>query len=175
MRIDRAARPAIAAQGAAVSCAPLLLGLSSALIRCRRRIRPLSRATWPLLPMRDLAMAGGTGEARRFCGWKHAVRPRAFRLAVALLCAVRKAERAARPRSFRLDASCRRPFRRRTRLCAVRRLKLKVQILKKETELGAALIKQHRNVLGKRRSFGYAVSPFCRSASKDAGSIPTRS
>lgn len=34
-----------------------------------------------------------------------------------------------RVRAFRLDASCRRPFRRRTRLCAVRRLKLKVQIL----------------------------------------------
>lgn len=98
VRIDRAAQPAIAAQGAAVSCAPLLSGLSSALIRCRRRIRPLSRATWPLLPMRDLAMAGGTGEARRFCGWKRAVRLRSFRLAVAMLCAVRKAERAARPR-----------------------------------------------------------------------------
>ena len=98
VRIDRAAQPAIAAQGAAVSCAPLLSGLSSALIRCRRRIRPLSRATWPLLPMRDLAMAGGTGEARRFCGWKRTVRLRPFRLAVALLCAVRKAERAVRPR-----------------------------------------------------------------------------
>lgn len=46
---------------------------------------------------------------------------------------------------------------------------------KKRHPIGAALIKQHRNVLGKRRSFGYAVSPFCRSASKDAGSIPTRS
>ena len=29
-------------------------------------IRPSSRATWPLLPMRDLAMAGGTGEAAGF-------------------------------------------------------------------------------------------------------------
>lgn len=48
--------------------------------------------------MRDLAMAGGTGEARRFCGWKRAVRPRPFNLAVAMLCAVRKAERAVRPR-----------------------------------------------------------------------------
>ena len=38
-----------------------------------------------------------------------------------------------------------------------------------------ALIKQHKIVFGKRRSFGYAVSPFCRSFSKDAGSIPTRS
>lgn len=40
---------------------------------------------------------------------------------------------------------------------------------------GAARIKQHKNVFRKRRSFGYAVSPFCRSISKDAGSIPTRS
>lgn len=38
-----------------------------------------------------------------------------------------------------------------------------------------ALIKQHKIVFGKRRSFGYAVSPFCRLFSKDAGSIPTRS
>ena len=43
------------------------------------------------------------------------------------------------------------------------------------TFLGAARIKQHKNVFRKRRSFGYAVSPFCRSISKDAGSIPTRS
>ena len=41
--------------------------------------------------------------------------------------------------------------------------------------IGAARIKQHKNVFRKRRSFGYAVSPFCRSISKDAGSIPTRS
>ena len=51
--------------------------------------------------MRDLAMAGGTGEARRFCGWKRAVRPRPFNLAVAMLCTVRKAERAVSLRSFR--------------------------------------------------------------------------
>lgn len=69
-------------------------------------IRPSSRATWPLLPMRDLAMAGGTGEAAGFADGN-----------TPCVCA------------FRLDASCRRPFRRRTRLCAVRRLKLKVQIL----------------------------------------------
>ncbi len=92
-------------------------------------IRLSSRATWPLLPMRDFAMAGGTGEARRFCGWKRAVRPRPFNLAVAMLCTVRKAERAVSLRPFRFDASCRRAFRRRTRLCAVRRLELKVQIL----------------------------------------------
>lgn len=46
---------------------------------------------------------------------------------------------------------------------------------KKRPTLGAARIKQHKNVFRKRRSFGYAVSPFCRSISKDAGSIPTRS
>ena len=46
---------------------------------------------------------------------------------------------------------------------------------KKRSSLGAARIKQHKNVFRKRRSFGYAVSPFCRSISKDAGSIPTRS
>lgn len=45
----------------------------------------------------------------------------------------------------------------------------------KKITLGAARIKQHKNVFRKRRSFGYAVSPFCRSISKDAGSIPTRS
>ena len=31
----------------------------------------------------------------------------------------------------------------------------------------AALIKQHRIVFGKRRSFGYAVSPFFRSLSRE--------
>ena len=46
---------------------------------------------------------------------------------------------------------------------------------KKRYGLRAALIKQHKNVFGKRRSFGYAVSPFCRSFSMAAGSIPTRS
>ena len=46
---------------------------------------------------------------------------------------------------------------------------------RKKTRFGAARIKQHKNVFRKRRSFGYAVSPFCRSISKDAGSIPTRS
>lgn len=46
---------------------------------------------------------------------------------------------------------------------------------KKMLTFGAARIKQHKNVFRKRRSFGYAVSPFCRSISKDAGSIPTRS
>ena len=45
---------------------------------------------------------------------------------------------------------------------------------KKDTLLGGS-IKQHRNVFAKRRSFGYAVSPFCRSFSKGAGSIPIRS
>ena len=43
--------------------------------------------------------------------------------------------------------------------------------LKKSRSIGAALIKQHKNVFGKRRSFGYAVSPFCRSFSMAAGSI----
>lgn len=47
--------------------------------------------------------------------------------------------------------------------------------IKKEGRLWAALIKQYRNVFGKRRSFGYAVSPFCRPFSKDVGSIPIRS
>lgn len=49
--------------------------------------------------------------------------------------------------------------------------------IRKEKKMlfGAARIKQHKNVFRKRRSFGYAVSPFCRSISKDAGSIPTRS
>ena|GEM_PF-3824038 len=47
--------------------------------------------------------------------------------------------------------------------------------MKKTGPHRAALIKQHKIVFGKRRSFGYAVSPFCRSISKDAGSIPTRS
>ena len=47
--------------------------------------------------------------------------------------------------------------------------------MKKQLDIGAARIKQHKNVFRKRRSFGYAVSPFCRSISKDAGSIPTRS
>ena len=47
--------------------------------------------------------------------------------------------------------------------------------LHKKAPVRAALIKQHKNVFGKRRSFGYAVSPFCRSFIKDAGSIPTRS
>ena len=46
---------------------------------------------------------------------------------------------------------------------------------RKKISVGAARIKQHKNVFRKRRSFGYAVSPFCRSISKDAGSIPTRS
>ena len=46
---------------------------------------------------------------------------------------------------------------------------------RKRAAFRAALIKQHKIVFGKRRSFGYAVSPFCRSSSKDAGSIPTRS
>ena len=46
---------------------------------------------------------------------------------------------------------------------------------KKIPAIWVALIKQHKIVLGKRRSFGYAVSPFCRSFSKDAGSIPIRS
>lgn len=46
---------------------------------------------------------------------------------------------------------------------------------RKNISVGAARIKQHKNVFRKRRSFGYAVSPFCRSISKDAGSIPTRS
>ena len=51
-----------------------------------------------------------------------------------------------------------------------------VNLLKNKREgIGAALIKQHKIVFGNRRSFGYAVSPFCRSISKDAGSIPTRS
>lgn len=45
----------------------------------------------------------------------------------------------------------------------------------KSTCIRAALIKQHKIVFGKRRSFGYAVSPFDRLPSKDAGSIPTRS
>lgn len=45
----------------------------------------------------------------------------------------------------------------------------------KSTCFRAALIKQHKIVFEKRRSFGYAVSPFDRSPSKDAGSIPTRS
>ena len=45
----------------------------------------------------------------------------------------------------------------------------------KKRQLRAALIKQHKIVFGKRRSFGYAVSPFDRLPSKDAGSIPTRS
>ena len=40
----------------------------------------------------------------------------------------------------------------------------------KKPAFRAALIKQHRNVFGKRRSFGYAVSPFCRSFSMAAGS-----
>ena len=82
-------------------------------------------------------MAGRTGEARRFCGWKHAARLHPFRLAVAFLCTARKAERAVHPHPFRFDASCRRPFRRRTRLCAVRRLKLKLKfyILQKRNEI----------------------------------------
>ena len=41
----------------------------------------------------------------------------------------------------------------------------------KKRQLRAALIKQHKIVFGKRRSFGYAVSPFCRSFSMAAGSI----
>lgn len=45
----------------------------------------------------------------------------------------------------------------------------------KSSAFWAALIKQHKIVFGKRRSFGYAVFPFDRSPSKDAGSIPTRS
>lgn len=49
------------------------------------------------------------------------------------------------------------------------------EICEKAGVIGAARIKQHKNVFRKRRSFGYAVSPFCRSISKDAGSIPTRS
>lgn len=49
------------------------------------------------------------------------------------------------------------------------------RISEKNTTLWSALIKQHKIVFGKRRSFGYAVSPFDRSPSKDAGSIPTRS
>ena len=40
----------------------------------------------------------------------------------------------------------------------------------KRTIIRAALIKQHKNVFGKRRSLGYAVSPFCRSLSKEMGS-----
>ncbi len=48
-------------------------------------------------------------------------------------------------------------------------------VYKKRTAIWAALIKQRKIVFEKRRSFGYAVSPFCRSLSKDAGSIPTRS
>ncbi len=48
-------------------------------------------------------------------------------------------------------------------------------IIEKGTCFRAALIKQHEIVFGKRRSFGYAVSPFDRLPSKDAGSIPTRS
>ena len=96
-------------------------------------IRPSSRATWPLLPMRDLAMAGGTGEAAGFADGntprvrafrldavllcvvrkaERAVRPRPFRFAVAMLCAVRKAERAVRPRPFRFAVAM---------LCAVRK------------------------------------------------------
>ena len=51
----------------------------------------------------------------------------------------------------------------------------KAQLCENRLHLGAARIKQHKNVFRKRRSFGYAVSPFCRSISKDAGSIPTRS
>ena len=46
---------------------------------------------------------------------------------------------------------------------------------KNRDTIWSALIKQHKIVFGKRRSFGYAVSPFDRSPSKDAGSIPTRS
>lgn len=49
------------------------------------------------------------------------------------------------------------------------------KVCEKLVPFGAARIKQHKNVFRKRRSFGYAVSPFCRSISKDAGSIPTRS
>lgn len=45
----------------------------------------------------------------------------------------------------------------------------------KRADIWAALIKQHKIVFGKRYSFCYAVSPFCRLFSKDAGSIPTRS
>ena len=45
----------------------------------------------------------------------------------------------------------------------------------KSRTIRAAPIKQYKIVFGKRRSFGYAVSPFCRSFIKDAGSIPTRS
>lgn len=54
-------------------------------------------------------------------------------------------------------------------------LQINLDKLEKGGSLGAARIKQHKNVFRKRRSFGYAVSPFCRSISKDAGSIPTRS
>lgn len=41
-------------------------------------------------------------------------------------------------------------------------------------DLWVALIKQHKIVFEKRRSFGYAVPPFCKLFSKDTGSIPTR-
>ena len=54
-------------------------------------------------------------------------------------------------------------------------LRVEYSLTEKGQDLGAALIKQHKIVFGKRRSFGYAVSPFCRSFIKDAGSIPTRS
>lgn len=40
--------------------------------------------------------------------------------------------------------------------------------IEKQPPIGAALIKQHKIVFGKRRSFGYAVSPLFRSCSKDA-------
>ena len=42
----------------------------------------------------------------------------------------------------------------------------------KDSAIMAARIKQHKIVFGKRHSFCYVVSPFCRSFSKDAGSIP---
>ena len=45
----------------------------------------------------------------------------------------------------------------------------------KDSAIRAARIKQHKIVFGKRHSFCYVVSPFCRSFSKDAGSIPRRS
>lgn len=91
-------------------------------------IRPSSRATWPRLPRSDSAMAGRTGEAAGFAdGNAPCV---CAPSALPSPCFARFArQNAPCVRAFRLDASCRRPFRRRTRLCAVRRLKLKVQIL----------------------------------------------
>lgn len=86
------------------------------------RVHPLSAADTSLelggmaaFAKERFGNGGQNRRSRRFGGWKYAVHP----------C------------PFRFDASCRRPFRRRTRLCAVRRLKLKLQfyILQKRNEI----------------------------------------